>query len=177
MRSGLVLAVIALLAAPALAQESGTEELGKDDDAMRSTEKGTLGVGIILGEPTGISAKLYLQDDQAIQGAIGFAFVGGGIHVHGDYVFHPLILQNRDSFVLPLYVGPGVRLINYRDGRDGSNNYVAVGLRAVGGMLFDFKDVPLDAFLELAGILQYGFKDGKGFGLDLNVAAGARYYF
>ncbi len=175
MRSALVLAVLALHAAPALAQESGTEELGKEEGGMRSTEKGTLGVGIILGEPTGISAKLYLKDDQAIQGAVGFAFVGGGIHVHGDYVFHPLILQNRDSFVLPLYVGPGVRLIDYRNRN--SSDYVAVGVRAVGGMLFDFKDVPLDAFLELAGILQYGFKDGVGFDWDINVAAGARYYF
>lgn len=138
-------------------------------------EKGTLGVGIILGEPTGISAKLYLKDDQALQGALGFAFYGGGIHVHADYVFHPLILQDKPSFVLPFYVGPGVRVIDYRSGRD--HAYLAVGLRAVAGLLFDFKEVPLDAFIEVGGVLEYGFGDGHGGDIALNIGAGARYYF
>lgn len=138
-------------------------------------EKGTLGVGIILGEPTGISAKLYLKDDQALQAALGFAFYGGGIHVHVDYVFHPLILQDKPSFVLPVYVGPGIRVIDYRNGRDSS--FFAVGLRGVVGLLFDFKEVPLDAFIEVGGVLEYGFKDGEGAGIALNIGAGARYYF
>lgn len=137
-------------------------------------EKGTLGIGIILGEPTGISAKLYLKDDQAIQGALGFAFYGGGIHIHADYVFHPFILQDKESFVLPFYVGPGVRVIDYRSGRDSA--YVAVGLRGVAGLLFDFKEVPLDAFIEVGGVLEFGFED-HGAGVALNIGAGARYYF
>jgi hypothetical protein len=142
--------------------------------AARAEEKGTLGVGIILGEPTGISAKLYLKDDQAIQGAVGFAFYGGGIHVHADYVFHPFILQDKESLVLPFYVGPGVRVIDYRSGRDSA--YFALGLRAVAGILFDFKEVPLDAFLEVGGVLEYGFS-GHGGDFALNLGAGARYYF
>ena len=128
-----------------------------------------------VGEPTGISAKLYLKDDQALQAAAGFAFYGGGLHLHVDYVFHPLILQDKDSFVLPFYFGPGIRVIDYRSGRDTA--YVAVGLRVVAGLLFDFKAIPLDAFVEVAGVLEYGFADGQGAGLALNAAAGARYYF
>lgn len=137
-------------------------------------EKGTLGVGIILGEPTGISAKLYLKDDQALQGALGFAFYGGGIHVHADYVFHPLILQDKESFVLPFYVGPGVRVIDYRSGRE--HDYLAIGLRGVAGLLFDFKEIPLDAFIEVGGVLEFGFS-GHGADIALNLGAGARYYF
>src|SRR2546427_393507 len=71
----------------------------------RPADKGTLGIGIVVGEPTGITAKLYLKDDQAIQGAIGPSFFGGGIELHGEYVWHPWILQDRDSFVLPVYLG------------------------------------------------------------------------
>jgi hypothetical protein len=159
----LTLCVI-LIASPVLA-----------DDEGRSAEKGTFGAGIIIGEPTGVTAKLYVKDDQALQAAAGFAFVGGGIHMHLDYVFHPVILQSRDSFVLLAYIGPGVRLIQYRDGRD--EDFVALGLRAVGGLLFDFKDNPLDAFVEVGGVLEYGFEDDEGFGPALNVAAGVRYYF
>jgi hypothetical protein len=174
MRFVLAFVTLAVLGSPALAQQVGTDELGAHD-GPRPAEKGTFGIGLAFGEPTGISAKLYLQDDQAIQGALGFALIGGGLHAHADYVFHPLILQTRDSFVLPVYVGPGVRMIQYPDGRDDS--YFALGVRAVGGLLFDFTEIPLDAFVEVAGVLEYGFQDGKGFGLALNAAAGGRYYF
>jgi hypothetical protein len=137
-------------------------------------EKGTLGVGLIIGEPTGISAKLYLEDDKAIQGAVGSAFIGGGLQVHGDFVLHPLILQDRESFVLPVYVGPGLRFIQYSGGRDADSHFAA-GLRGVVGMLFDFKDVPLDVFVEVAGVLEYDFTEG--WGPALNAGAGVRYYF
>lgn len=157
---------VILLASPAFADE------GADDGRA---EKGTLGVGIIIGEPTGITAKLYVKDDQAFQAAAGFAFIGGGLHMHVDYVFHPLVLQSRDSFVLLAYVGPGARLIQYRDGRD--DDFIAIGIRGVAGLLFDFKNNPLDAFVEAAGVLEYGFEDDEGFGPALNAAAGVRYYF
>jgi len=146
-----------------------------DDGSSRGTEKGAFGIGIILGEPTGVTAKLYVKDDQAIQGAIGSAFIGGGLQLHGDYVFHPYILQTRPSFVLPLYVGPGLRMIDYTNGRDDSS--FAIGVRGVVGLLFDFKDVPLDAFVEAAAVLEYEFKDGRGSALRLNAGAGVRYYF
>lgn len=167
MRVGIAVLLLAALALPAHADD--------DEDSGRSAEKGTLGVGIILGEPTGISAKLYLKDDQAIQAAAGFAFLGGGLHLHADYVFHPYILQQRDSFVLPFYVGPGVRLIAYDDGRDSRS--FALGLRVVAGLLFDFKTVPIDAFVEAGPVFEYWFKDGEDFHVALNAAAGARYYF
>ena len=166
MRFVLLAAAIAILA-PARADA--------DDDRSFGTDKGTLGIGIILGEPTGITAKLYLKDDQAIQAAIGSAFIGGGLQLHADYVFHPYILQTRPSFVLPVYFGPGVRLIDYTNGRDDSS--FAIGARLVGGLLFDFKDVPLDAFVEVAGVLEYEFKDGRGGAIRLNAGAGVRYYF
>jgi hypothetical protein len=137
-------------------------------------EKGTIGVGIVIGEPTGICARLYLKDDQAIQGAIGAAFIGGGLQIHADYVFHPYILQSRETFVLATYVGPGVRVAQYSDGRDAS--FFALGVRGVAGLLFDFKN-PLDAFFEVAGVLEYGFADGEGTGVAFNAGAGVRYYF
>lgn len=163
-----VAAAIVVLAASARADPG--------DDSAHGADKGTLGVGLMLGEPTGLTAKLYLKDDQAIQAAVGSALIGGGFQLHGDYVFHPYILQSRPSFVLPVYVGPGVRLIDYTSGRGGDSAF-AFGVRAVGGMLFDFKNVPLDAFIEVAGVLEYEFRDGAGAGIKLNAGAGVRYYF
>ena len=143
----------------------------------RSEEKGTFGVGLLIGEPTGICAKLYLKDDQAVQFALGSDFVAGGFQVQADYVFHPWILEERDSFTLPVYLGPGVRVFDYDKGR-GGNSFFAVGIRAVGGIMFDFKNVPLDAFLEVAVVGEYGFSSSEGgFGVALNAGAGVRYYF
>jgi hypothetical protein len=169
MRGALAVTFVACLVGPL----AGTA--AADDGETSRMDKGTIGIGLIFGEPTGISAKLYLKDDQALQAAAGLAFVGGGVHVHLDYVFHPFILQSKESFVLPFYFGPGIRVIDYRNGRDTS--FIAVGLRAVAGLLFDFKNVPLDAFVEVAGVLEYGFADGEGAGVALNAAAGVRYYF
>lgn len=163
----IAIAAFVLVAVPAAARAEDLDAGGR--------EKGTLGVGLIVGEPSGICGKLYLRDDQAIQVAVGGAFIGGGIQAHGDYLFHPYILQERDSFVLATYVGPGVRLIQYRDGRD--DNFFALGVRGVGGLLFDFKDNPLDAFVEVAGVLEAKFAGDEGTGFAINASAGVRYYF
>jgi hypothetical protein len=50
-------------------------------------------------------------------------------------------------------------------------------VRGVAGLLFDFKAVPLDAFFEIAPVLEYKFSSGAGFQLSLNAGAGIRYYF
>jgi hypothetical protein len=145
----------------------------------QAVEKGSFGVGLVIGEPTGVSAKLYLDDDNAVQAAAGSAFVGGGLQVHADYLWHPWILEERDSFTLPAYVGPGARFIYYQQGRDGED-FVAIGARAVAGIVFDFKEIPLDVFVEVAGVVEYKFapvEDEKGWGLALNAGLGARYYF
>jgi len=169
MRNSMRAGTIAGIAVAGLAHASAARADG--------SEKGTFGLGLILGEPTGISAKLYLKDDQAIQAAVGSAFVGGGIQVHADYVFHPWILEDRDSFTMPVYLGPGLRGIVYDKGR-GGDGYLAIGLRGVVGILFDFKHAPLDAFVEVAAVGEYGFSstDG-GLAAALNAGAGVRYYF
>jgi hypothetical protein len=145
-----------------------------------SVEKGSLGVGLIIGEPTGVSAKLYLEHDQAVQAGLGLTFVSGGFQVHADYVFHPWILEEREAFTLPAYIGPGVRAMQHAAGRDGDSDF-RIGPRAVAGLLFDFKEIPLDVFVEVAGIVELRFgsedPDINGIGVALNGGLGARYYF
>src|ERR1041385_3729604 len=153
MRMTLALLLVASIATLARADEPSPTEASSSAPAAAEghpADKGTLGIGIVVGEPTGITAKLYLKDDQAVQAAVGPSFFGGGIELHGEYVWHPWILQDRDSFVLPVYLGPGLRFIDYYGGRGGTSTF-ATGARGVIGMLFDFKEVPLDVFVEAAG--------------------------
>jgi hypothetical protein len=143
-------------------------------EAGRPVDKGSFGVGLVLGEPTGISAKLYLGDDTALQAAIGLNFVSSGFQVNAEYLLHPWIVQERDAFVMPVYLGPGMRAIQYDGGR-GAESHFAFGLRGVLGLLFDFKNVPLDAFVEVAGVIEYD--TDEAFEPAFNLGAGVRYYF
>jgi hypothetical protein len=157
--------LVVVLAAPAFADE---------EHAGRPVDKGTFGIGIIVGEPTGLCGKLYLKDDQAIQAALGVGFIGDGFLLDVDYVFHPWILQDKDTFVLPVFLGPGVRLFEHY--ASGGGGYFAPGLRAVIGLLFDFKNAPLDAFLQLAGVLEFRTAGG-GVHVEPEFGIGLRYYF
>jgi hypothetical protein len=176
-RIALALSIVLALTRAAMADDDAKGEPG------RPADKGAFGIGIILGEPTGISAKLYLRDDRAVDFAAGAAFAAGGLQLHSDYLFHPWILQDRDSFVLPVYLGPGARMIEYESGSDAPAHF-AIGIRAVAGLLFDFKNVPLDVFLEVAIVGQYDFLNAtletagnSHWGLAFNGGAGVRYYF
>ncbi len=143
--------------------------------SAEAEEKGVFGAGLIIGEPTGVSVKYYLGDDTAIDGAIGGAFLGKGIQVHGDFLWHPWILETKPSFVLPAYVGVGMRVLD-RNAGGGDDDHFRIGLRAVGGVLFDFTEAPLDVFMEVAGVGDYRTK-GSAFGIAINLGAGVRYYF
>ncbi len=163
--------VVACLAAALL--------LGTASSALAEEEKGAFGLGLLVGEPTAVSAKLYLTDDQAIAGAVGGAVMRRGIQVHADYLFHPWILETTDTFVLPAYVGPGLRILSHDRG-SGLDDAFHIGPRATVGLLFDFRTVPLDVFVETAGILEYRASsddDHRGVGIDINAGAGVRYYF
>ena len=86
------------------------------------------------------------------------------------------VLEDADIFVLPAYIGVGGRLLN--EDRGGGNDVFHLGVRGVGGMLFDFKEIPIDVFVEIAAVLDYAFTDEDGGpGIGLNAGVGARYYF
>ena len=51
--------------------------------------------------------------------------------MHADYVFHPWILQDKDNFVLPVYIGPGLRLVDYSSD---TSSHLAIGARAADGI-------------------------------------------
>ncbi len=162
-----------ILPALALVLTVGTRSAAAD-------EKGAFGLGLILGEPTGISAKLYLADTTAVDAALGGAVIGKGIQAHADYLWHPWVLTNEKAFVMPAYIGLGARVLQHDRGDNDDDMHI--GVRVVGGLLFDFREIPLDVFLEIAIIGEFASADNDGdnhggFGPGLNVGLGGRYYF
>ncbi len=132
---------------------------------------GPFGLGLILGSPTGVSGKVYFNRSNAIDFAVGEAFANArGLHFHVDYLWHPVMLTEGEAFFLPLYLGLGGRVLD-RDVKDD----VHVGVRAPLGILFDFRRVPLDVFLEIALVVDFIRNDDDV--VDVNAGVGIRYYF
>jgi hypothetical protein len=144
--------------------------------SVHAEEKGVLGVGLIVGEPTGVSAKYYLGNDTAIDAALGAAFLGRGVQAHGDFLWHPWVLDSKETFALPVYFGVGMRILNH-DASGEDEDHVRIGVRVPVGIVFDFTKIPLDVFAEVAGVGDYHTAGDSHFGIGFNGGAGARYYF
>jgi hypothetical protein len=143
----------------------------------------TFGIGLMLGAPTGLSGKYFLTPDTAIDFGVGIIRYRpydrgrrGNVHLHVDYLLHPISLASTEPFELPLYFGLGARALDFDDDDLGDDGF-AIGIRAPIGVAFDFNNIPLDAFIEFALVLDFfvSYRDTLGF--DFNGAAGARYYF
>ena len=124
------------------------------------------GFGIILGEPTGISAKHWIDRNTAVDGAIAWSYVdGGAFHIHGDYLLHNFSLISVEKGKLPFYYGIGARIKTLDD--------VTLGVRVPLGLSYIFSDVPVDLFVELAPLLDLIPKTN----FRINAAVGGRFYF
>ncbi|HEY0189693.1 MAG TPA: hypothetical protein VGC42_01130, partial [Kofleriaceae bacterium] len=81
----------------------------------------TFGLGLELGDPTGLTGKYFVQSDQAIQFGLGgvLLFDHTGVNLYGDYLWHPVSLASAEDFELPFYIGIGARFwtFTYADGR------------------------------------------------------------
>ena len=125
------------------------------------------GLGVIIGEPTGISAKLWTSPINAFDFAIGWSTTGGRqTDFHMDYLWHSFnTIHSSERF--PLYYGFGGRIIT------GPSNNGSVAVRGVFGIAWLPHNTPIDIFLELVPSLQ--LTPGTGFGIDAGI--GARFFF
>ncbi len=131
-------------------------------------QKSDLGIGVIFGEPTGISAKYWITESNAVDFALAYSFVGvrTGLSLHADYLYHINDLI-KSEYNIPFYYGFGVRL------RTNNHHSDSFGVRGVAGLLLFLKDYPIDVFIEAAPIFNL-FPETY---LNLDLAIGARYYF
>jgi len=130
---------------------------------LYSQESG-LGLGIIIGEPTGISAKLWTSDKTAIDAAVAWSFAGTGyMRVHADHLWHNFSIEVAQG-KLPFYYGAGARLL--------LSSELGLGIRIPLGIAYLFDSATLELFAELVPVLD--ILPGTGFGID--AAIGVRYY-
>lgn len=149
--------------------------------AQAQAQDSGFGAGIMLGDPTGISLKTWLNSDRALGFGIAWGTVGHGyFHLHGDYLFHNTNLITVSKGKLPLYYGPGIRMRFWgdHDHDDHGHNHdhdnsVDLGIRFPVGLAYLFDGAPVDVFLEVVPTLDLV----PSTDFDLDAAIGARYWF
>jgi hypothetical protein len=129
---------------------------------------GRFGLGIMMGEPTGLSWKYFLNHEFALDGGLGWSFRDEtDPHLHADLLWHKFDLIPVPEGQLPVYVGVGGR-VKFRDNREDR-----VGIRFPVGISYLFDDLPMDAFFEFAPIIDFAPSTRGGF----NIGAGVRWWF
>ena len=136
--------------------------------AVAGSNADGFGLGIIVGEPTGVDAKWWLSESSALQGAVAWSFSGNSnMHIHLDYIMHRFDIIDVSSGSMPLYFGIGGRVKFTEDADDD------IGLRIPIGLSYMFANDPFDLFVEIVPILDL-IPDTD---FDINAAIGGRFYF
>jgi hypothetical protein len=177
-RATLAIAKTAVLASLLVAGAAGT---------AHATEVGysrTFGLGFELGDPTGITAKLWVAPTNSLDFGLGFYGYGfddrcngncgyGGYNdgtFHADYLWQSNIVRGQAQ--LDWHIGAGGRLVWYGGGCHG--DCIDIGARMPIGLDLMFVNPSmLEVFFELAPILYV--VHGPYF--DVEGAVGVRYYF
>jgi hypothetical protein len=150
----------------------------------------TFGLGLELGEPSGLNGKYFVSSNHALDFGLGYMYngyyYGDGIHLYADYLWHPLSLVSADAFELPFYIGVGGRFWNFDYGCDrfGNNcgaNSSAIGVRVPIGISFDLNNVPLDIYVQIVPALDfftgaYRYHNDRIY-LDFGGNVGIRFWF
>jgi hypothetical protein len=124
---------------------------------------GNVGIGIQLGEPTGITAKFWLDRSSAIDATIGWNFISEWIALQGGYLYHfPLIVRSGNLYA---YVGVGARLDAWSSA-GGDDNFrfagrIPVGIEYIYNPISFYGE--LDPLVRLYPTLNFDLGGGLGF--------------
>lgn len=137
------------------------------------------GIGVVAGDPSGLSFGYRPGDEWMLQAAAGWSLVNDRLHLNVDYLYNITILQAPDAggVSFPVYVGVGGRLRLGDDWDDDWDNDgwddEGVGLRVPIGIAVLPDRAPFDVFLEIApAIILIPETEG-----EVDGGIGARFYF
>ncbi|MFH5831401.1 hypothetical protein ACG2F4_00830 [Halalkalibaculum sp. DA3122] len=135
--------------------------------AVAQNQDGKLGVGLMVGEPTGISLKYWQSQQNAIDGGLAWSLGQyDAVHLHADYLWHNYsVFDEVEEGQLPLFYGIGGRLIF-------TENDAVLGVRVPVGINYLFEESPVGLFLELAPTINLA----PSTDFDIGGALGVRIY-
>jgi hypothetical protein len=136
--------------------------------AFAGSNNADFGLGVMIGEPSGLSGKLWTGGGKAFDFGVAWSTdKNSSLALHADYVRHKFDFASVEQGSLPFYYGIGVRLRNRDDFDDN------IGIRFPLGLDYLFAESPFDVFFEVVPILEL-VPDSE---FDISAAVGARYFF
>jgi hypothetical protein len=138
-------------------------------DSLRA--ENTFGLGFILGDPSGITGKAFLGENNAIDIGLGDP-EGEGYYIYGDYLLHlrGLGFENRLAF----YFGGGAAFHHHeweeKQHREDENR---IELRIPAGLEYVTPKIPIGLFAEIVPALCIS----PDVEFELRGGVGARYFF
>ena len=157
--------LMAILAQPAMARTNGQ-----------------FGLGVVVGGPTAVTGKYWLNREAALDGGLAFSF-SNYILLYGDYLVHyPRPFKNSDPFFsnIDFYMGVGANLVMTTSDRSNNDTYygkksgsVGLGVRVPFGLEWQPADPPLGVFVEIVP----GISVIPATSVDVQGGIGIRYYF
>lgn len=134
--------------------------------SIASAQPKEFGLGIIIGEPTGLSWEYGRASNQSLAGALAWSLrKDNAFYLHVDNLFYGEDFVTEDRSRTMLYFGVGGRLILWDES--------VLGLRIPLGVAHLFRPVPIKIFLEIVPVLDL-FPETQ---FDLSAALGVRYFF
>ncbi|MCH8557060.1 MAG: hypothetical protein LAT84_04525 [Balneolia bacterium] len=129
---------------------------------------GNFGLGVMLGEPTGVTGKLWTGGNTAFAGGVAWSFSGrSSLHMHLDYQINNFNLIQVERGTMSFYYGLGGRFL-IREDRDDK-----LGVRIPLGLSYFFSNDPIELFMEVAPVLDLA----PSTDFSANGGIGVRYYF
>ena len=125
-----------------------------------------IGIGVILGYPTGFTAKLWTGEKTAIDATLGYHFGNiSSLYLSADFLIHQWAFD-VDQGIIKIFFGPGAGL--------GFSSDLSISARAPGGVSYCFDTIPLEAFADIIPTLQVIGPGGVRFWVGGYI--GARWY-
>ncbi|MCD4707908.1 MAG: hypothetical protein K8S62_09235 [Candidatus Sabulitectum sp.] len=130
-----------------------------------SPGRGSTGLGLIAGNPTGISFKYFTSTTRAIDAAAAWSFSDEWMMIHSNYLWHSFGDLNVSKGQLPWYYGLG--------GWVAFGDDVVAGGRVPIGIEYLFANQDIDMFLEVAAGISI-IPDSEFY---VDAALGIRFFF
>jgi len=132
-----------------------------------SAQANEKGLGISIGNPTGLNGKYWLNSSRAVDAGLAWSLgKNQEVSIHSDYLLHKEgAFYFNDIHPLDFYYGVGGRM-EFAD-------EIELGVRVPLGIAHRFEAESADVFAEVAPIVDLIGKTG----LELHLIFGGRYYF
>jgi len=129
------------------------------------------GIGVIAGNPDGITGKYMMNNNRAIDVGFGWKTTGDNeYNFYGDYLFYKDDVIKVPQGRLPLYFGVGARYTTYSEDAGKDDKF---GIRIPVGIEYLFWKSSVGIFVEFVPVLSLTpdtkFEFGSGIGI--------RYFF